>query len=346
LDFASKFKNILIFGHNNLGDVCYDLIVVSCLRKEFPRAKISFIVGLQCVELVELCKGVNQAITFDKQKGFLNYWYFIRRIKAKHFDLSIILRNTQMHYFFAISKQIKSKRYFFKKNNLHNAEKNLALLSKIGIKQTSSKLNFSFSKQDIAFAAKLIINTNRGKTNLLVGIMPFAGWTLKCWPVERWNQLIALIDLQLDAKVFVFGKTGKNLWEEKFVRDISDKSISLINKCSLSRCLSVIKNMDLFIGTDSSLLHFASSLGVPAVGLYGPTDANIFYPFYHRKYRVIANNRLKCMPCYLKARVGSCGVKAMPAECMKRIEAWQVMEKVNQIIKEEQIWTKKKLKTQ
>ena len=73
---------------------------------------------------------------------------------------------------------------------------------------------------------------------------------------------------------------------------------------ALTGLCSVIKGASLFVGIDSGVMHMASCLDIPVVGLFGPTD-----PFYvgpqNKKSIVVREESMECVPCYLKDLVST-----------------------------------------
>ncbi|MFH1460594.1 MAG: glycosyltransferase family 9 protein [Candidatus Omnitrophota bacterium] len=329
-----NYQNILIFGHSNIGDVCYDLGIISVLKNNFPQSRISFISSPKSQEVASLVQEIDEVIVFDKynkNKGILGHLKFVNLINKKKFDLAIILRG-QMHYFFNIPKIIQLTRN--KKNNLNRPalEQYIDLLKQIGIKDANIKFNFNFSQKDIDFVKKEVLINQDRREKIKIGIMPFAAWKLKCWPVEKWNELVKQLQEKYKAEVFVFGKTRENdQWEDDFNKNLSKNIISFVNKCTLRKTLAIISQLDLFIGCDTSLLHFASCLRVNTIGLFGPTNSKKYYPFFHKDLVVISKSKLNCMPCFQKKEVGPCGVKGKPAACMQEITVKEVMDRVIQV---------------
>lgn len=331
---GKNFKDILIFGHSNIGDVCYDLVEVKPLQQEFPNCRISFICSPKSEDLVKAVSGIDEVIVFDKHgkdRGFFGYLCFIRKIRKKKFDLGIILRG-QMHYFFGIPVQIIQNRHAQKERGVHIASSHLKLLERIGIKEAKPLIDFKFSQEEENFAKQVLERGKFENSQLKIGIMPFAGWNLKCWPQDKWNELIDGLSFQFKAEIFVLGKTGESAWEKEFLRNLSQKAISLINQCTLKQSMAILKHLNLFIGPDTSLLHIASCMQVPTIGLYGATDPEFIYPLFHKEYRVMTRSPLPCIPCFPGEHTGSCQVKGRPAECMEAITLEQVLEKIRKVL--------------
>ncbi|MBU4304089.1 MAG: glycosyltransferase family 9 protein [Candidatus Omnitrophica bacterium] len=332
---TKNYKNILIFGHSNIGDVCYDLAVVYPLRRAYPDARISFVTSKKSSRLGIVVSGVDELIIFDKHgedKGITGYLRFIRKIRSCKFDLGIILRDMQMYYFFNIPAIVKLKKSDVRDNTYHVAQKYMRLLSKLGIEAKEPKYEFKFSDKQINYIKQLFLTHKVTKDTFKVGIMPLAGWALKCWPVEHWNTLIDKLSEEFKAKIFLIGKTGSIEWEKQFKQKISSKAVTLIDNSSIDESSVLIHNMDLFIGPDTSFLHLASCMRIPTVGLYGATDSEFIYPFFHKEYITNSRGELECMPCYPGTNGGSCKSKG-PGPCMEKITPEEVMEKIKQVLK-------------
>ncbi len=332
---SKNYKNILIFAHSNIGDVCYDLSVVYPLRQAYPNARISFVTSKKAAQLGEIVSGLDELIIFDKHgedKGTGGYIRFIKKIRSCKFDLGIVLRDMQMYYFFNIPAVLKLKKSDVRDNTYHVAQKYMRLLSKLGIEAKEPKYEFKFSDKQTNYVRQLFSTHSVTEDGFKVGIMPLAGWVLKCWPAEHWNVLIKKLSEEFKAKIFIIGKTGSSEWEKQFKQTISSKAVSLIDNVTVDESSVLIHNMNLFIGLDTSFLHLASCMGIPTVGLYGATDREFIYPFFHKEYIVNSRADMDCMPCYPGPDGGSCRSKG-PGPCMEKITPQEVMEKIRQVLK-------------
>jgi len=103
------------------------------------------------------------------------------------------------------------------------------------------------------------------------------------------------------------------------------KGMDIINATgtSLRELCSMIKDASLFVGIDSGVMHLASSLDIPVVGIFGPTD-----PFYvgpqNDRSIVVRKEDMTCVPCYLKA----CNHR----DCMKKLTVDKVLHACEQIL--------------
>ncbi|MFH1062712.1 MAG: glycosyltransferase family 9 protein [Candidatus Omnitrophota bacterium] len=333
-----NIKKILIFGHSNIGDICYDMVVVNPLRNAFPQAKISFITSPNGVDIANTVKGIDQIIVFDKHgkdKGLWGYLRFMAMIRKEKFDFSLILRDVQMHYFFNIPNILKFKKNSYPNQGLHLAQKYLKFLESQEIKARKPEFDFKFSDNDLQYADDIFKQNSAGDNGLRIGIMPLAAWPLKCWPIDNWNLLIEKLVKQMQAKVFLFGRTGSSDWDKGIKQKLSPKAISLIDQTTMSQSMALLKSLDIFIGADTSLLHLASCMGIETIGLYGATDPDFIYPLFHKQNIVLSKAKLKCLPCYPGPEGGSCKANE-PAECMQAISCDQVWQKITEVINRQQ----------
>ena len=326
---TQDIKKILVFGHSNIGDVCYNLVVVDPLRRAFAQARISFVTSARAKDAAGLACGVDEVIVFDKQgrhRGIKGYLRLIAQIRARQYDLAVILRG-QSHYFFGIPRVVAPRLFFAPSITDHIAYEHLRLLAGIGVSDKEPQFKFCFTEEEQSRTRTLISSGQTGE-RLRIGIMPFAAWRSKCWSVEKWNEIIVWLMNEYQAQVFVLGKIGTHVWDEEFARRLHPEAISLINKCTLRESVCVVSMMQVFAGVDSSLLHFSGSMRIPTVSLFGPTNAVSYYPLFCKDLMVRTTYDAVCVPCFRQRRVASCGVSDAPAACMLHISVDEVKEKL------------------
>ena len=73
------------------------------------------------------------------------------------------------------------------------------------------------------------------------------------------------------------------------------------DKTDFHQLAALIRRCDIVVGNDSGIMHFASSLNVPVVALFGPTDYRKTRPV--GKHITIIRKEMKCSPCYKKGRI-------------------------------------------
>jgi len=94
----------------------------------------------------------------------------------------------------------------------------------------------------------------------------------------------------------------------------------------LAVAASLLRRMAVFVATDTGPLHMAAALGVPVVGLYGPTRFAETGPFAQSP-AVVVRKALSCQPCYGSDRQRTCSRNL----CMESIEVSEVVEALDRM---------------
>ncbi len=171
-----------------------------------------------------------------------------------------------------------------------------------GLKVDAASFDFNLTKTDINFCENFFKEKGIQPQDRLIGVLPLAAWLLKSWPIKKWNKLAEILKNQYKMKVLCLAKVPNNDLGRRIIKEISPEIISA-GTTTLSQAKALVKHCRIFIGPDSSLLHLASCMGVEAIGLYGPTPSNHFYPYFHRQNIILPEKKLPCMPCLGKKPV-------------------------------------------
>ncbi|MBU0635313.1 MAG: glycosyltransferase family 9 protein [Candidatus Omnitrophica bacterium] len=329
------FKNILIIGHSNIGDVCYDLVVVNPLRKYFPQAKISFLTSSRAENILQGYEGLDKVFTFDryaKDSGLRGRLRLMAALARERFDLALVLKNTLMYKFLGIPCVWSVKKYLGyepSEKKIHIVDIYLEFLRYHGIDAQEATFGFALGEEEKNFCSTFLAEEGISAKDRVVGILPVANWSLKSWPIDKWNELAGILKSQYGIKVINLSKSSSDSFSQMVLKNISRKIISA-DKTTLKQALALIKRCNLFIGPDSSLLHLASCIGVEAIGFYGPTSGEYFYPYFHRHNIVVSKEKLDCMPCYPGLKSCLCKEKLQYGVCMEGISVKDVLELVRQ----------------
>ena len=100
-------------------------------------------------------------------------------------------------------------------------------------------------------------------------INPGAGWGAKCWPAERYAELIRILG-EHGIRSLVNAGPGEQELAESACR--GNENVANVLECSLARLISLSRLASVFIGGDTGPMHLASALGIPIVAIFGPTD--------------------------------------------------------------------------
>jgi heptosyltransferase-1 len=105
---------------------------------------------------------------------------------------------------------------------------------------------------------------------------PGAGWGAKQWTAERYGEVAKQL-AENGLKPLVNFGTG----EEDLARAVETASGGAAEPFtgSLTQLIALTRRARLFIGGDTGPMHLAAALGIPVVGIFGPTDPARNGPF-------------------------------------------------------------------
>ncbi|MDP2654497.1 MAG: glycosyltransferase family 9 protein [Candidatus Omnitrophota bacterium] len=304
-------RQILIIRPGGIGDAVF-LIPILLALKNVPT--------ISAVDI--LCENRNREIFLSQSRLFRKlYCYDARseftKIFKNHYDL--IVDTEQWHYLSAIVSVLVPNRFncgfasrplraklFHRRVPYETGDyemKNFRRLFEFLLgKDTPEPLVdgcFEIEEQTRQWARQMVPT---GAVAVFVG----ASIALRRIPGDL-AEAIGRLVLKLQHPVVLLG--GKDVLDagKKFQQDLQDsRVVNLVGQISLAQSTAIIRECRLFIGPDSGLLHLASAVGTPAIGLFGPGNLKKWAP-RNEKTRIVTKN-VSCSPCtHFGYTVPTCG---------------------------------------
>ncbi len=107
-------------------------------------------------------------------------------------------------------------------------------------------------------------------------VNPGAGWGGKQWPAERFGEVAKAL-ARHNLKTLVNAGPDEDTLAQAVIAASGGNAFAL--NCSVGQLIALTRRARLLIAGDTGPLHIAASLGVPVVGLFGPTDPVRTGPF-------------------------------------------------------------------
>jgi len=151
------------------------------------------------------------------------------------------------------------------------------------------------------------------------------------WERKGWSYYYDLIKLlerffgKENIRVLIFGKGEvEKRWGDGFGHE--DHVVRLVDRLSIAGVVDYMNTLDLFITTDTGLMHIADALEIPTIALFGPTIVSKNGPY--NKEHMIARSPLRCAPCQTTHMFYSC----KEWRCMKELTPGMVFSLVRKYI--------------
>jgi ADP-heptose:LPS heptosyltransferase len=108
-------------------------------------------------------------------------------------------------------------------------------------------------------------------------VHPGSGGVDKCWPIERYENLIGELNTRGIKVLPLLGEAEVERWPkdrmDHWVRQLSAKVFGTLHELH-----NALTGASAYIGNDSGPTHLAAQMGLPTVALFGPTDPRIWAP--------------------------------------------------------------------
>ncbi|MCX5680931.1 MAG: lipopolysaccharide heptosyltransferase II [Candidatus Omnitrophica bacterium] len=282
------FKNILVVRTDRIGDVVLTTPVLEALRIAYPKARISMMVTPITKDIVEGNPFLNEVIVFDKKgknKGFWNFWRFVRMLREKKYDLAINyhlkVRMNFMLFHAGIPHRIgfKNNKFGFllteqypdprNNGNRHEAEYCLDLLKYIGIETKEFRLHVSIKEESEKWVEETFQQHGILKTDKLLAIHPGASCISKRWPPERFAEVADRLAQKYQAKILLVGAGDNQLIAREVLFSTKQPVLDFTGKTSVSHLISILKRCSLLISNDSGPVHLAVGVQTPLISVFG-----------------------------------------------------------------------------
>lgn len=124
------------------------------------------------------------------------------------------------------------------------------------------------------------------EADTVIGLQVDSKGASRIWPKARWVEFVGR------ARKYHYQVA---LLSDQRMNNVPSGAINLTGKLSIEEYVGVIALCSVFVGPDSSGVHIAGAMDIPAVGLFGSVDPYLRVNHY-QSVRVIVG-KAKCVPC-------------------------------------------------
>jgi len=284
----SHMKRILITRTDRIGDVILSLPAVKAARKAFPGAHIAVIVQPRIPDILKGNPDIDEVIVYDKNeahKGIAKNFGFIRQLKAKRFDMALILHSTKrinlICFLAGIPKRIGYARgkadflltdrmeYTKKAGEKHEAEYSLDVLRHLGIEPEFSNPVIYVQAEDEKKAGEILRGLGVKQGERFAILHPGASCKSKMWSPENFAKIGDALIESLKIKVMINLAPDQAVLGEKVIGIMGNKPIFFCDPTSLGELAALFKKSSLVISNDSGPVHIAAAVGTPVISIFG-----------------------------------------------------------------------------
>jgi lipopolysaccharide heptosyltransferase II len=341
------FSRILLTRMKFIGDVVLTTPIIRSVRNAYPDAFIAYMGEKDAVSLLEHNPNLNEIIPFDfSRPTIVEQPRVAFQLRRRKFDLAIDLfnnpRSALLTYLSGarvrVGAERKGRGTLYSIQVRDNNQPKTAIefhnqfIKAAGIEPTSGKTEIFLTGDERREARIYLQWLDRESSPLdlnktIVGIHPGATWPAKKWLPERFAELSDMLAAKLGAQIVMFAGPGDYDAVHAVLKH-SFSNIRVIQNLPLRQLAAVASQCSLFIANDAGPMHIASAVQVPTIGIFGPGEENIWFP-YSEHGSVALRRDVSCHPCHLDF-CNRDGDGYM--ECMKLLSTTEVFEEAKKVL--------------
>jgi lipopolysaccharide heptosyltransferase II len=347
--YSDKVNKILIVKFDHAGDVLLSTPVIKSIRKTYPHAYITLVVGPWSLGIVKENQDVNEVITYkaywhdrspEKRMNLRETYSLITSLRKKKYDLFFDLRGDLFSIIISFLAGIPRRiGYVWEgggflltdevKTSLdkHQVQILMDALRAIG-KEPSEEFSteMKISEKDKITANKILYAGGWNHETHIVGFHIGAGYPSKLWEPSRYAKLMNILAEKYNTQVLILGGHNDVYIYKSIKENLNFKPINVIGKTDFSETAALIERCNLFVGNDSAPVHIAAAVGTPVIVIFSAANnVNRWRPYGKNVF--VITKKIDCIHC----EKTFCATM----DCMKAITVYEVLTKIEEI---RQLW--------
>ncbi|MCY3742148.1 MAG: glycosyltransferase family 9 protein [Candidatus Poribacteria bacterium] len=298
-------KKILVFSFSFIGDAVLSTAVIHPLRKHFPDAHITFLVGPRAFDILATEPNIDTTLVYDNRgehAGWPGRLRVIKTLRHEKFDLVVNLRDS------LTARCIGAEHWGMVRgeSNRHAVTRYLEVLQRHGVDPTGAYPCLELTEAENTEAHRFLADTGITSEGLLIGIHPGGNWVYKLWDVEKYALVANALCKEQNAAILLFAGPNERALQVQ-VSEMMDIPPILVQTENLRHLAALISACDVYIGNDTGPMHIASAVDTPVVALFGSTNHIRSGPYGDKHTIVQSGIDLGCNPCHPGRHPGGCG---------------------------------------
>jgi heptosyltransferase-3 len=304
-------ERILVIKLRYVGDVLLATPVLSRLREGFPKAHLAMLVNPGTDDVVQDHPALDEVLVLERG-NLARQWRFVRELRRRPFDLVIDLTDGDRSAFLSWLSRAAVRLGYNSEGRwrgllytqvvaadrfgMHAVRYHLKAVEALGLAGQPSAPILTVAPEARQEADRLLGEAGVDGKRPFVCLHPGARWWFKAWPADRYAALADLIQTETLAQALFLGGDQERSLESRIAAGMKTPLRSLIGKTGLQALAAVLERAVLMVSNDNGPMHMAAALGVPVIGLFGPSDPAVWGPWGdgHRTFY----KGLDCRACF------------------------------------------------
>ncbi len=312
-------RKILVVRLRSIGDTVLTTPSLIALREFLPKAQIDILLEDWVAPVLDGFDEVDNVLVVSKETK--NRVKIARKIRNEKYDVAVNFHGgttatffvrasgakhrvgySNYSYSFLYNHRLARAEEFWRKEKIHSAEQQMAMLGFIGVPvNESQKTNLVISKKSLASLWEKINferETAKGDISESLGdfalIHPAAAFETKQWSTENFASVADFLS-EKELNVIAIATRKERGLLEHLQQSVSNPILTL-DYLTLPEITALASKSRIFIGNDSGIAHIAAAVGTPSVVIFGSSDRVQWHPWTDAPYEIVFE-RFHCQPC-------------------------------------------------
>lgn len=351
-------KKVLFVNPFGIGDAIFSFYAAAAFKNARPGARVDFLANERTAGLAALNADLGRVYTFDRDRlrrlrsknpiSFLGaYRDLIAAWRAERYDALFDYSLGREFGFLGFMAGIPERHGFDYKNrgaflnrrrrfegyeNGPVVETQMGLLKSAGVGAASvpAVLRWRVGPEGER-RAEVLLEDARARVWMAVAPGGGQSWgpnaVYKQWGPEKFAQAADRWASASGGGILLLGDASEKALLDK-IRGALRSPYAVACGEPFEALLALLRRTRLLLCNDGGLLHFAHSLGVRTVSLYGPVDERVYGPYGEGVAHEVVVEPVPCRPCYSRFAFPPCPHQG---RCLRELSVQKVLESVDKI---------------
>jgi len=334
----AQIKSILIIRLSSIGDIVLTTPIVRCLRRQYPQARIDFLVKSNFKTVIEDNPHISNIIEYNDDPQAL-----YEALSATTYDYIVDLQKNirsqrvknQLKVPSGTFNKLNFKKWLytnFKINTLPKTsivERYFQAVEALGVKNDGQGLDYFIPKKDTTQLEDIPLGHWSGFVGAVIG----GSKGTKKMPLENWK---AFVDVCNYPIVLLGGPEDKEMGDA-IAQHNPGKVYNSCGKFNLNESADLVQRAKVIVAHDTGLMHIAAAFKKAIVSIWGNTAPEIgMFPYYGYNdlehniapQSIMLSHKANCSPC---SKIGYENCPKKHFNCMSRMSAQEISDSVNKL---------------
>ena len=327
-DRTAAPASILVVRLGAVGDVIRTLPAVSCLRQSFRAARIGWAVEEPSREILEGHPDIDDVFVLSRRTlkagltpagagaAATHVRGYLRALRERGFDVAVDFQGTLKSAF--IARRSGARRVFGfgqghareyahllytdpvalprgRDGRMSRVARSLRLVAAIGADVSEPRATLPVREEAAAGARRFLDEAAPRRPRVLIFPGTSDAQAFKRYPAPLFARLADGIATETGGSIIIGWGPGEETIAADLLAAMKRPGV-LAPPTRLLDLAEILRQCDLFVGSDTGPMHLAAAAGVPIIALYGPTDPEVNAPYTEAAHLSFVGD-VTCRPC-------------------------------------------------